>query len=316
MGNELSQPARDEDPLGAPSNSYWRKRLSEETWKLREALLDGDEQTVHTLLGIDAAKLDDPPAIVPQPPPRGEQISTDEHATSLCSRWCGCFLACPPSMAQITLERDQNVGDTHTEPPEVASTAEGNVDAQPPEVANTAESNESEKGGHGTGRWALNLSVHRWDDDGGHCALHYLARGRCETAYKGAQTNFPVMGEYAPPGVPAHDSAKPRMDLMRFLFRHAFITPQCWALANDHGATPLHVAAAVGNLSVLEDILLERDEKPGSQEAAALDRAMSSADADGLMPVDVANKLGHEGICSPANCLRRVVWAHKSCSIS
>ena len=268
--------------MGAP-NAYWIERRAEETWKLREALLDGDAQTVHTLLGITAAKLDDPPALVPQSPAR----DTDEHATSLCSRWCGCILACPPSMARITHEREPDVSDTQTEPPA---------------VANTAESNESEARGLRTGARALNLSVHRWEDDGGHCALHYLARGRCESAYKGAHTNFPVMGEHALPGVPAHDSAKPRMDLMRFLFRNAFITPQSWTLANDYGATPLHVAAAVGNLSVLEDILLERDEKPGSEEAAALDKAMASADAGGLMPADVANKLGHAGICLPAHC--------------
>jgi ankyrin repeat protein len=35
------------------------------------------------------------------------------------------------------------------------------------------------------------------------------------------------------------------------------------AVANDYGATPLHVAAAVGDVSVLDVLLLESDEKLG-----------------------------------------------------
>ena len=35
------------------------------------------------------------------------------------------------------------------------------------------------------------------------------------------------------------------------------------AVANDYGATPLHVAAAVGDLCVLDVLLLETDEKLG-----------------------------------------------------
>jgi hypothetical protein len=69
MGNQLSaraeptQGSLDESLLGPPSSSYWQKRRSEETWKLREALLDGDAETVYALLKIDV----DLPARVGQP---------------------------------------------------------------------------------------------------------------------------------------------------------------------------------------------------------------------------------------------------------
>ena len=64
MGNILSPAAEprgaslDQSPYGRPNNSYWRKRRAEDTWKLREALLDGDVEAVCLWLGIDARKED------------------------------------------------------------------------------------------------------------------------------------------------------------------------------------------------------------------------------------------------------------------
>eukprot|EP00961_Rhodomonas_salina_P053555 718358-Rhodomonas_salina.6 len=53
MGTSNSTPV-DQTENGPYYNQYWRARTRDADWELREALLDGDKQTVCALLGIDS----------------------------------------------------------------------------------------------------------------------------------------------------------------------------------------------------------------------------------------------------------------------
>ena len=287
MGNHLAtrraaepRASLDQSPHGRPNNSYWRKRRAEDTWKLREALLDGRVEAVCVWLGIDAHKHADllgNEATTsrsrdrdPEPPrsSSGERVG--------CSQVCSCLYGNAESPTD-----DANGNAVHSLPPITANNTAASED-----MATCAP------------RWSclgsLDLSSHRWEDDGGHSALHYLAGGRTETSYM--STNFPVIGQDASPGSkPDHESSRHRLALMLILLREGYITRDAVIMTNGSGATPVHVAAAVGNQMFVIAMLRKRASSAPTFSASAVDTALLTADADGLVPVDAAAKFGHAG---------------------
>jgi hypothetical protein len=341
MGNQLSaraeppQGSLDESPLGPPSYSYWQKRRLEQTWKLREALLDGDAETVYALLKIDV----DLPARVCQPPSRephhvrisgvvlhqggsqrqykavnGEYRRSDEmcngrpvyikesnQSIAMWSAnaegklsWCvgpkgsvggdGMWahvermsFGLPEAHVEIDVpeeaggrawsvysynsgawEEQVGVRVENLDPPEVeviqdrpASPDEQTPpragcfgccifacplpqplatacekQPEPSEVGKNTAQRKNDQSDNLPPTLHPQLSAYRWEDDGGHRVVHYLARGRCEIEYEGARTTFPVIGDQASPSAPAHTSAKERMNLLRFLCREGYITSE------------------------------------------------------------------------------------------
>jgi hypothetical protein len=189
-------------PLGAANNSYWVKRRKEDSWKLREALLDGDVEAACRLLDIDTAKYSDLLGYSNQIPnvsgSNGEHAqgissttkngaSEDEEEKGARDRGCFCIFRKNKSASRGSAD--------------ISASKDACPQVPPPQTANTilpttvAQSLPASCG-------LLDLSVHRWMDDGGHSAMHYLARGRCETEYAGMQTNYPVVFpvSVAPPG--------------------------------------------------------------------------------------------------------------------
>jgi hypothetical protein len=78
---------------------------------------------------------------------------------------------------------------------------------------------------------------------------------------------------------------------------------------NDYGATPLHVAAAVGDL-ILIDTMLFSDSSSMPELSSAFEKALLSADSDNLMPIDVAAKFGRQGACNV--CMWCSVYTNKN----
>ena len=209
MGNTSSSQAGwglHASPLGAANNSYWVKRRKEDTWKLREALLDGDVEAACRLLDIDTAQYSDLLGYSAQIPmvsgSNGEHaqgnahgsaakngVSEDEGEQGARDRGCFCIFRKNKSASRGSAD--------------IPASKDACPQVPPPQTANTilpttkivAQSLPASCG-------LLDLSVHRWMDDGGHSAMHYLARGRCETEYAGMQTNYPVVFpvSVAPPG--------------------------------------------------------------------------------------------------------------------
>ena len=290
MGNLLSidgapnrgGPSLDGSPLGAPNNSYWRGRRSEETWKLREALLDGNITVACRLLGIELNQQQQWPTGGVHG--SGEEVGQEEQSAQgpRCARWCGCLRP-----------------DTHPDPGQSASTKGADTQVQPPATISTV------AGASATGSMRhmsecsrLDLGIHIWEDDGGHRAMHYLARGRCETAYAGMRTNFPVQGPDASPGKLSHESAQQRLRLFLILLSEGRLTRQDVLKTNGHGATALHVAAAVGDLTFIDAFLATTESGSAPRLSTTdVDTALVTADSSHLVPVDVAAKFGHAGLC-------------------
>jgi hypothetical protein len=288
MGNNNSsaRPSLDVSPLGHPNNSYWRNRRSEDTWKLREALLDGNATAACRLLGIDLTKysvLEDH---------GGQQINgkqqDDEDGPQLvtgCMPFCRCFVMGPVSKKAAPDQTRKG------ECPQVRT-----QNAPSPGVRGGSAGSACMDAGCGS----LDLGNHRWEDDGGHSALHYLARGRCDTEYEGVRTNFPVTGQHASPGPLAHESENLRCELLLVLMQEGRIGFSNTVLrTNQYGATALHVAAAVGNLQLI-DVFLKSWTAPSRPTFAEMDvdTALLTPDGTNLVPVDVAAKFGHTGACA------------------
>ena len=107
------------------------------------------------------------------------------------------------------------------------------------------------------------------------------------------RTLFPVSGQHAP-GPTSSQSAAQRLDLMYLLLKEKCI-PRGALIANGHGATALHVAAAAGNLAFVDAFLAAECSitHPQTMWTAAVDTALLTKDCEGHTPVDVAAKMGN-----------------------
>ena len=105
------------------------------------------------------------------------------------------------------------------------------------------------------------------------------------------RTLFPVSGQHAP-GPTSSQSAAQRLDLMYLLLKEKCI-PRGALIANGHGATALHVAAAAGNLAFVDAFLAAECSitHPQTMWTAAVDTALLTKDCEGHTPVDVAAKI-------------------------
>jgi hypothetical protein len=299
MGQWLSlagpaEPSLDRSPEGRPDNSYWRQRRTEASWKLREALLDGNVSVVTNLLGVDAGKhadllLGDADADASGPRDPLTPQGSDDDQRAGCSQVCACLCFGRGAPAE-----------EHAAP---AKKPDSLPQVLPPETANSAATSASVSEGlaapsapHTSPLALLDLSSHRWEDDGAHSALHYLARGRCASTYAGMRTNFPITGPDASPGRSADDSRRDRVALIAILQREGYLTREAVLMTNAQGATPVHVAAAVSNQDFVEAILRTNATAAPTFSTAAVDSALLHCDAGGLVPVDVAAKFGHTGV--------------------
>ena len=165
----------DESPHGLPDNSYWRRRRTEDTWKLREALLDGDTAVACRLLGIDrhAEVSKSQPSL--QLSSRVAQVGSkvlagnekeragddsdevDMQRSSGCDSLCKCIVL----KAYVRRKRAPR--------PESKATPKPEADSYPTGINVMASSGILRSGCH-----RLDLGKFTWDDDGGHSALHYL----------------------------------------------------------------------------------------------------------------------------------------------
>mmetsp|Transcript_40664 Transcript_40664/g.96576 ORF Transcript_40664/g.96576 Transcript_40664/m.96576 type:complete len:970 (+) Transcript_40664:96-3005(+) len=189
MGTSNSTPV-DQTENGPYYNQYWRARTRDADWELREALLDGDKQTVCALLGIDS-----------------EQPGLFER------------LATPISKSDRTRQ----------------------IAALKP-------------------LQELVLTSHRWNDDRGQTAYHYLAFGRRNHEQAKLMTNFPIVGAGARAGAYAEGTEGKRAEIVNMLALLGRLDPMSLMLKNElkgaqGGVTPLHLAVQVGSLVALRPAL-------------------------------------------------------------
>ena len=300
----------DNDPSGSPDNSYWRRRRTEATWQLREALLDGNVKVAARLLGIDAApssaqqdsvvarccglipasETAQPPGkrmpddyIYHPPPQPGSRMCDDRRSKLIIGCAALCYtLCCWPVVCFYVIREWLQPNDIETEP---ASSTTRTI------VPSEAEADSCR---------SLNLDTHRWEDDCGMSALHYLALGRRETLYWKMRFNVPPVGPTGIQWLEGAKSIEQRRDLLRLLLRHGRLAPHSVTAVNSHGATALHAAACVGDCSLIEAMIRKTDKSGRHTTFAdgAVDTALSTPDnlgsaITGATPVDVAASFGH-----------------------
>ena len=165
----------DESPHGLPDNSYWRRRRTEDTWKLREALLDGDAAVACRLLGIDrhaevsksqpSLQLSSRVAQVGSKVLAGnekERAGDDSDEVDM-QRSSGCDSLCKCIVLKGSVRRNR------APRPQSNATPIPEADSYPTGINVMASS-----GILRSGCYRLDLGKFTWDDDGGHSALHYL----------------------------------------------------------------------------------------------------------------------------------------------
>ena len=326
MGLSWSDSNSDNLPTGSPNNTYWRKRRTETTWQLREALLDGNASVVARLLGIDAGTSSQVPrdsgpahrrccGLLPafgsgqhrensmphnyvyHPPPGPAAEPARAPAPNLriidFPLWFWCLLSCitvlcfPCVFVKVIVD-------------ELARRE------------TSRETSPAEDDSCSTCR-ALDLNMHCWEDDCGMTALHYLALGRRQTPYEKMSFNFPAVGEHAIRGLAGSESIEQRKNLLLLLLRHGRLSPLHLSVKNSHGATALHAAACVGDVVLIETMIRKADDsyRQPTFDDGTVDTALSTPDgigdwqrqavligaandgAAGQLPVDVAASHGH-----------------------
>ena len=268
-------------PTGPPYNNYWRARFEEDSWKLREMLLDGDEDGIVKILGLPTeleSALDIPTdtedtkqtSILPRANsnPNAATEAIQPHSSSCMARFLRCFFG-QKTHSNASQNEIPNTDERHHRNNSFVHATELPTESPvPPDPSTLA---------------TFELHNYTWEDDGGNTALHYLALGRTASSYLGVNLHVPALYENRSPS--ANSTVNSRSRLISLLVKYGRITSDTFNVLNMASASPIHFAAAHGELEVVQALL----QNAGSD----LEILRLQADPSGMLPSDLALSCGH-----------------------
>ena len=211
----LPQSSIDEGATGPPYNRYWRDRSTQDSWKLRESLLDGDIPKIKELLGLPEETRDRTLNVIEATPDANKSI----HESRGCiARFMRCFA------------RKQMQGNRSFRQPEAPS----QPDPSPPLAT-------------------FDVNSYKWFDDGDNTILHYLAIGRTTSNYSGVNLHVPAL--YGDRTQTALETILSRCFIISLLVKYGRINADVFSFRNSAGSSPLHIAVAHGELQIIRALL-------------------------------------------------------------